>query len=89
MASPGGRVKAKAIERLAAFPYAIHYAVAECVGVVGLMSWKNWSRRSGLNGRPAVYEWEQDDFEKARCFKWFPRFLFEYRGFGTFQQLYW
>ena len=33
-----------------------------------------WSRRSGLNGRPAVYEWKQDVFKKARCFNWFPRF---------------
>ena len=30
----------------------------------------------------------QDIFKKARCFKWFPRFLFEYRGLGTFQWLY-
>ena len=43
-----------------------------------------WSRRSGLNGRPAVYECEQDVFKKARCFKWFPHFVFEYRGLGTF-----
>ena len=47
-----------------------------------------WSRRSGLNGRPAVYECEKGDFEKTRCFKWFPRFLFEYRGLRRFLQLY-
>ena len=47
-----------------------------------------WSRRSGLNGRPAGCECEQDDFKKARCFKWFPRFLFEYQGVREFQQLY-
>jgi hypothetical protein len=42
--------------------------------------WKLWSRRSGLNGRPAVYEWKQDVFKKARCFKWSPRFFFANKG---------
>jgi integrase len=87
--------KAKAVERLAEFPYAIpyaplrpsaraprHHAKALKVRV------KIWSRRSGLNGRPAVYECEQDAFKKARCFKWFPRFLFEYRSLESFSWLY-
>ena len=56
---------------------------------VGKLIWcDEWSQRSGLNGRPAVYECEQDTFKKARCFKWFPRFLFEYRSLESFPWLY-
>ena len=47
-----------------------------------------WCPRYELNVRQTVQEWKRGVFEKTRCFKWFPRFLFEYRGLETFQQLY-